>query len=553
MRRRTLLGNAVAAVGRRPSATPPRGRRPTPMPPWTCSSCSPWTCPAPSTRTRPGCSARATAKQSPPEGHGGRPGRHERRHRSRLRGVVGRRAAAPRPPLDPHRRGRGGGLGRASTAPPTGALDRTPPLPGPNVYLRRHRLLPAGAGPGTVAGRASGDRRVRRRGEQQRRHPPRRRATGPSPRASPSTAWRSSTSTRPRRRPALPLDEYYRKSVVGGPGAFLVLAEAFESFGVAVRRKLICEISGLPPPRRKAEAKAPRRFGGPAGRRGRMKGRTARDRRARVLISPAIDCRQRAAVTAGSRLIRRRCFQRRRWPGCRPPGRRPPQPGGCPPRWRCPALAGAARRRSTIAAGPRAHPRLLRPAAHDGHGVGAGLAEAASSRERGPPVDQAGPPSAGTGSRRRPAAPSRAAWATAPIPASTPRAAEHHSVAAVFRPRTFSPSLKITPAPMKPMPEPPAPPDAPGSGRAPRVGRTPRSPPRPARPGCWCAARRGAGATGARSRSRRRARARHRGWRRLGRCRLPCPAPRRRRGCGARTGAPGRGRRCKPGSRQAGS
>ena len=50
----------------------------------------------------------------------------------------------------------------------------------------------------------------------------------------------------------VPLDEYYRKSVVGGPGAFLVLAEAFENFGVAVRRKLIWEISGLPPPRRTA-------------------------------------------------------------------------------------------------------------------------------------------------------------------------------------------------------------------------------------------------------------------------------------------------------------
>jgi hypothetical protein len=50
----------------------------------------------------------------------------------------------------------------------------------------------------------------------------------------------------------VPLDEYYRESVIGGPGAFLVLAEAFESFGVAVRRKLIWEISDLPPPRRTA-------------------------------------------------------------------------------------------------------------------------------------------------------------------------------------------------------------------------------------------------------------------------------------------------------------
>ena len=32
-----------------------------------------------------------------------------------------------------------------------------------------------------------------------------------------------------------PLDEYYRERVIGGPGAFLVVAEAFDSFGLAVR------------------------------------------------------------------------------------------------------------------------------------------------------------------------------------------------------------------------------------------------------------------------------------------------------------------------------
>ncbi len=45
-----------------------------------------------------------------------------------------------------------------------------------------------------------------------------------------------------------PLDDYYRDSVVGGPGAFVVVAEDFETFGVAVRRKLIREISALPGP-----------------------------------------------------------------------------------------------------------------------------------------------------------------------------------------------------------------------------------------------------------------------------------------------------------------
>ncbi len=63
-------------------------------------------------------------------------------------------------------------------------------------------------------------------------------------------------------RPAVPLDEYYRESVVGGPGAFVVAVEEFESFGVAVRRKLIREISDLPPLRRTA-----RRAGGGAASR----------------------------------------------------------------------------------------------------------------------------------------------------------------------------------------------------------------------------------------------------------------------------------------------
>ncbi|MDJ0387643.1 DUF1194 domain-containing protein [Roseomonas sp. E05] len=50
------------------------------------------------------------------------------------------------------------------------------------------------------------------------------------------------------RRPALPLDQYYAEAVIGGPGAFIVAAEGFDSFGTAVRRKLIREIAGLPGP-----------------------------------------------------------------------------------------------------------------------------------------------------------------------------------------------------------------------------------------------------------------------------------------------------------------
>ncbi len=43
------------------------------------------------------------------------------------------------------------------------------------------------------------------------------------------------------------LDEYYRASVIGGPGAFLVVAESFEAFAPAVRRKLAREIAHAPP------------------------------------------------------------------------------------------------------------------------------------------------------------------------------------------------------------------------------------------------------------------------------------------------------------------
>ncbi len=50
------------------------------------------------------------------------------------------------------------------------------------------------------------------------------------------------------RPPPMPLDEYYRESVIGGPGAFVIAAEDFESFGNALKRKLIREIAGLPGP-----------------------------------------------------------------------------------------------------------------------------------------------------------------------------------------------------------------------------------------------------------------------------------------------------------------
>ena len=46
------------------------------------------------------------------------------------------------------------------------------------------------------------------------------------------------------RLPPVPLDEYFRESVVGGPGAFVIPAEDFQAFGQAVKRKLIREIAG---------------------------------------------------------------------------------------------------------------------------------------------------------------------------------------------------------------------------------------------------------------------------------------------------------------------
>ena len=44
-----------------------------------------------------------------------------------------------------------------------------------------------------------------------------------------------------------PLDTYYRDEVIGGPGAFLVVAEGFDAFAGAVRRKIIREIAAVPP------------------------------------------------------------------------------------------------------------------------------------------------------------------------------------------------------------------------------------------------------------------------------------------------------------------
>jgi hypothetical protein len=44
------------------------------------------------------------------------------------------------------------------------------------------------------------------------------------------------------------LDLYFEHCVIGGPGAFLVVAENFDAFAAAIRKKMIVEIADLSPP-----------------------------------------------------------------------------------------------------------------------------------------------------------------------------------------------------------------------------------------------------------------------------------------------------------------
>lgn len=43
------------------------------------------------------------------------------------------------------------------------------------------------------------------------------------------------------------LDRYYRDNVIGGPGAFVVVADGFDAFAQAILSKLLLEITGTPP------------------------------------------------------------------------------------------------------------------------------------------------------------------------------------------------------------------------------------------------------------------------------------------------------------------
>ena len=47
--------------------------------------------------------------------------------------------------------------------------------------------------------------------------------------------------------PERDLDGYFRTNVIGGPGAFIKVAEGFESFGEAILAKLVIEIAGIEP------------------------------------------------------------------------------------------------------------------------------------------------------------------------------------------------------------------------------------------------------------------------------------------------------------------
>jgi hypothetical protein len=50
------------------------------------------------------------------------------------------------------------------------------------------------------------------------------------------------------------LEKYYRDNVIGGPGAFVMVAEDFNAFGKAIVKKLIAEIAAARFPRRTASA-----------------------------------------------------------------------------------------------------------------------------------------------------------------------------------------------------------------------------------------------------------------------------------------------------------
>lgn len=55
------------------------------------------------------------------------------------------------------------------------------------------------------------------------------------------------------------LPDYYQRNVIGGPGAFMMQVENFQTFSEAITRKLVAEIAGIPTPRQKLASVGRRR------------------------------------------------------------------------------------------------------------------------------------------------------------------------------------------------------------------------------------------------------------------------------------------------------
>jgi hypothetical protein len=47
------------------------------------------------------------------------------------------------------------------------------------------------------------------------------------------------------------LDQYYRDNVIGGPGAFVMVAKNFDSFGEAIISKMIAEVAEVGQPKQR--------------------------------------------------------------------------------------------------------------------------------------------------------------------------------------------------------------------------------------------------------------------------------------------------------------
>ena len=116
-----------------------------------------------------------------------------------------------------------------------------------HLDLGRDRSCPHALSAGAVQGRAPRHRRVRRRLQQPR---------PPGDAGARDEAVDAGVVIN-----GLPilafepfLDQYFRDYVIGGPGAFMIVAKDFETFADAILKKMIIEIAGVPPPRRHAGA-----------------------------------------------------------------------------------------------------------------------------------------------------------------------------------------------------------------------------------------------------------------------------------------------------------